>query len=305
MLFIGILIDIIAPIFILILTGYLFEKRFHFDLDVLSKVLLYLVMPATVITTLTTTSLSAAYIRTTTIFCLAMVAVLFLVSTVVVRLLGHHRKMGRAFNHTVMFYNSGNFGFPISDLAFPGLGLAVQAIILAIQNLVNFSFGLFMVSAGQFPVKQALMKTLRIPLMYAIVIAGIIRYYNIDIPDIIWQPIQYLSRALIPMALLALGFQLAKTSIRQGIRTSLPAVILRLLVSPLLVTGLVILLGIREPLAPILIVSTSFPTAINSVLIAMELNNEPEFVANTVFLSTVCSILTVAVAIYVVRAYGI
>ena len=305
MLFINILIDIIAPIFILILTGYLFEKRFHFDLDVLSKVLLYLIMPATVITTLTTTSLSAEYIRTTTIFCLAMVAVLFLVSTVVSRLLGHHRKMGRAFNHSVMFYNSGNFGFPISDLAFPGLGLAVQAIILAIQNVVNFSFGLFMVSAGQFPVKQALMKTLRIPLMYAIVIAGFIRYYNIDIPDIIWQPIQYLSQALIPMALLALGFQLAKTSIRQGIRTSLPSVILRLLVSPVLAAGLVILLGIREPLAPILIVSTSFPTAINSVLIAMELNNEPEFVANTVFLSTVCSIFTVSVAIYVVRAYGV
>jgi len=305
MLFIDILIDIIAPIFILILTGYLFEKRFHFDLDVLSKVLLYLVMPATVITTLTTTSLSAAYIRTTTIFCLAMVAVLFLVSTVVARLLGHHKKMGRAFNHTVMFYNSGNFGFPISDLAFPGLGLAVQAIILAIQNVVNFSFGLFMVSAGQYPVKQALIKTLRIPLMYAIVVAGLIRYYDFVIPDVIWLPIQYLSRALIPMALLALGFQLAKTSIRRGIRTSLPSVVLRLLVSPVLAAGLVILLGIREPLAPILIVSTSFPTAINSVLIAMELNNEPEFVANTVFLSTVCSILTVAVAIYVVKAYGV
>ena len=49
-----ILLDIIAPIFVLIGMGFFIEKKSHFDLQVLTKTLLYLIMPATLITTLST-----------------------------------------------------------------------------------------------------------------------------------------------------------------------------------------------------------------------------------------------------------
>jgi len=155
-------------------------------------------MPAALYDNLTTSSLSIAYIRTTVLFSLAIIGTLLLLSTIVSHLLGHEKKLARAFGHTVIFYNCGNYGVPISDLAFPGLGLAVQGIVFTVQNMVNFTFGLFLVSAGRFPLKQALLKTLRMPLIYAIIVASFITYFQIDLPEPIRIPIQYLSQALIP-----------------------------------------------------------------------------------------------------------
>jgi predicted permease len=52
--------------------------------------------------------------------------------------------------------------------------------------------------------------------------------------------------------------------------------------------------------AQAIIVSTSFPTAINSALLAIEYNNEPDYAAATVFYSTLISSATVSLVIYAV-----
>lgn len=302
MLLFDIFYTIIAPVFVLIAVGYLLETKNRFDITVLTKILLYLIMPATILTTLSASSLSPAYMRTTVIFCLLMIGALYVLSTVVSLILRHNRGMKQAFSLSVMFYNSGNFGFAASDLAFPGLGLAIQAIILATQNIINFTVGVFLVSAGRFPVREAIKTTLAMPFLYALFVALLMRTYNFVLPPIAALPLHYLSQALVPMALLALGIQLGKTRIRSGLRHTVASVICRLLVAPVIGLTIVWLLEIDAAIAPILVFSTSYPTAINTALIAMELKNEEEFAANAVFLSTILSALTVGLVLFGTRA---
>jgi predicted permease len=296
-----ILLDIIAPIFVLIGMGFFFEKKSHFDLQILTKTLLYLIMPATLITTLSTSELSSDYIWDTLVFCLAMLILLYLLSALVARVLKYNKNMTRAFNLSVMYYNSGNFGFPASDLAFPGLGLAVQSIILSVQNFLIFTLGIFVVSTRHISAAQAFKQMFKMPFIYAVTLAWCIRSFEIDMPPFIWLPLEYLTQALIPMALLALGIQLAKTKISHAWQVSIVSLCCRLLLSPVMGFGLVILLDIDRTIAPILVLSTSYPTAINTVLLAMEFDSEEEFAANAVFLSTVWSIITVATVIFLVK----
>jgi len=84
-------------------------------------------------------------------------------------------------------------------------------------------------------------------------------------------------------------------------RALLLALLLRLCAGPLLGFLLVWLLGIRGFLAPAIVVSTSFPTAVNSALLAMEFDNEPDFAAASVFYSTLLSAITVSFVIFAVR----
>lgn len=301
---IEILLEIIAPIFVLIGMGFFIEKRSGFDLQVLTKCLLYLIMPATLVTTLSTSELSADYITDTLIFCLVMLIILYVLSASIAAIMKYNKPVTRAFNLSVMYYNSGNFGFPASDLAFPGIGLAVQAIILAVQNFLIFTLGLFIISSRHIPVGQAFRQMFRMPFIYALVTAWLIRTYHIEMPAFIWLPLEYLTQALIPMALLTLGIQLAKTKLTHAWRISIMSLCCRLIISPIIGYALVVLLDIDRTIAPILIVSTSYPTAINTVLIAMEFDSEEEFAANAVFLSTICSVITVAVVIYAARGMG-
>lgn len=302
MLLFDIFYTIIAPIFVLVAVGYFFEKKNCFDSTVLTKILLYLIMPATILTTLSSSSLSPSYIQTTVIFCLAMIGALYGLSTLVSLILRHNRGMKQAFSLSVMFYNSGNFGFPASDLAFPGLGIAIQAIILATQNIINFTLGVFLVSAGRFPVREAIKTTLAMPFLYALIMALLMRSYHFALPPVLALPLHYLSQALVPIALLALGIQLGKTRIRTGLRHSVASVVCRLLIAPLIGLSLVWLLEIDSAIAPILVCSTSYPTAINTALLAMELKNEEEFAANAVFLSTILSALTVGLVLFGTKA---
>ncbi|MBM3264633.1 MAG: AEC family transporter [candidate division Zixibacteria bacterium] len=303
MIFLDILLGIIAPIFVLILIGYYLEKKYTFDVQVLTKILLYLVMPATIVTTLSGSTLSSNHLETTVVFCLVMIGVLFALSLLCSLMLRHGREKTRAFGLSVMFYNSGNFGFPASDLAFPGLGLAIQVIVLGVQNVINFTFGIFLVSAGRFPVWEAVRKTLSMPFVYALLLVVVIRFFDIRLPSMIGLPLKYLSGALIPMALLALGIQLGKTRVREEIGHSIVSVICRLIISPVIGFVLALVMKVDPQIAPILVLSTSYPTAINTALIAMEIKNEEAFAANAVFLSTIWSALTVAVVLFAVRGY--
>ncbi len=299
--FLNILLDIIAPIFVLVSLGYFFQKKWSFDLQALTRILLYLVMPATLVVSLTQSELSTDFIWETSMFCLLMLAGLYALSMAGSLIMGYRKDMKRAFGLTVMYYNSGNYGFPASDLAFPTLGLAVQSIVLAVQNFLVFTLGLFFVSVGRTSVRKAFLQSFKMPFVYALALAFAIRSYGLQLPDLLWLPIEYLAAALVPMALVTLGMQLAKTRFTQNWTDSLASLVCRLVISPLLGYGLVVLLDIDPRIAPILVVSASYPTAINTVLIEMEFGSREDFAANAVFLSTVCSIVTVAVAIYLAK----
>ena len=56
-------------------------------------------------------------------------------------------------------------------------------------------------------------------------------------------------------------------------------------------------------LAQALVISTAFPTAVNSALLALEYDNEPEFAAAAVFYSTLISSVTVSGVIYAVQRW--
>jgi predicted permease len=85
---------------------------------------------------------------------------------------------------------------------------------------------------------------------------------------------------------------------------------LRLLVGPVLSFALVIgmkMLGapLHGDLAQALVTSASYPTAVNSALVAIEYDNEPEFASAAVFYSTLVSAITVSLTIYLVRDMGL
>ncbi len=50
--------------------------------------------------------------------------------------------------------------------------------------------------------------------------------------------------------------------------------------------------------AQVILICSGAPTAINTVLLAIEFKNEPEYASQTVFFSTAFSALTVPIVIY-------
>ena len=284
--------------------GYLVQKRAGLDLPTLARLNFYVFVPAFLFvkiyeSTLSPADLGRIGLHFSLFFCLMGIIAWGLASA-----FGLGERMKRALTASVVFYNSGNYGIPVAQLAFGGaaLPLQVQAAMVMLQNLSTFTLGVFLVAGGRGERKRdTLREIFKLPMIYVLALAGIMRYFG-------WAPfapintaLHFLSNALVPVAVVTLGAQMAGLKTPKFGRDLLLSLILRLVAAPILGFGLVWVLGIKGLLGEALMVSTCFPTAVNSALLALQFENEPEFAAAAVFYSTLISTLTVSATIYAAR----
>ena len=130
-----------------------------------------------------------------------------------------------------------------------------------------------------------------------------VRLFHLPVQEVrwLWVPLHYVSEALVAFALITLGVQLSQTRARQNLARLGWALSLRLLIAPLIATALIPVFGFKGQDATIMIVSSSFPTAVNTALIAHEFQADSQFAAAAVFYSTLFSMLTVTVLIAVLH----
>ena len=100
---------------------------------------------------------------------------------------------------------------------------------------------------------------------------------------------------------MTLGAQIAKTERPKNPARLAWALGIRLAGGPLLAWALVGVFGFSGEAAKIMILSSSFPTAVNSALIAHEFDADAHFAAQAVFASTLLSMLTVTVLISILH----
>ena len=123
----SILLDVLAPILVMMGAGALLRWRFHIDLATLSKLNIYLLAPAFVFDKVSTSTLSWEEMGGVVTISLVQVATLGLLVWGVGLMLRVKRQTLAAVVMAVIFYNSGNYGLPLAELAYPkGSGFGVQ-----------------------------------------------------------------------------------------------------------------------------------------------------------------------------------
>jgi len=306
--FLHILLTNVMPMTIMIAIGILLEKIFHLDIKTLSKLNFYLFSPAVIFTLLYETPIAAGLIGKVLLYFFSFMIVQYVVVEIVVRIRRYTPTMRSAMRNSVLFYNSANYGIPLNQLAFAGNKetLGIQVIIMMLQSLVPNTYGIYSVNSHKSNMKDVWKTIIGMPVIYVIPLAFLMRGFEIPIPDPIQTPINYVSDAFIGTALLTLGVQLGqmewKISRSLAIDVSISGA-LRLIGGPLLAWAVVTLLGIEGLTAAALIVSSAVPTSLSSVLLAVEFDNEKEFASQAVFVSTLISIVTVAVVIFALNIH--
>jgi predicted permease len=116
----SILLDVLAPILVMMGAGALLRWRFHIDLGTLSKLNIYLLAPAFVFDKVSTSTLSWAEMGGVVTISLVQVATLGLLVWGMGSMLRVKRQTLAAVVMAVIFYNSGNYGLPLAELAYPG-----------------------------------------------------------------------------------------------------------------------------------------------------------------------------------------
>ncbi|MCS6883024.1 MAG: AEC family transporter [Oscillochloridaceae bacterium] len=294
---VGIFLNVLVPVFSLVLLGYFTAPRLQLETRTLSRYAYFVLTPALVFTTLSQTRIEVALAGRMIGFITLVYAGTIIVAFLTARLLRRPATMTAAYVMIAAFGNVGNFGLPIVQFAEgpEALGLAtlyflanlVLAFIVCV-TAANFSRGVNLGMLG---------RVFRTPALIALAPALAVNGLNISLPAVVTRPLDLLSAALIPTMLIVLGAQLSEAGIPRLNQDMLISSAIRLVGGPLIAFSTVGWFALPLLERNVGILQASMPTAVLVSIIAMENRLLPEFVTATVLFSNVISITTLAVVL--------
>ena len=290
----------------MVALGYAVQKRVGLDLQTLARLNFYVFVPAFLFVKIYESTLSSADLARIGLHFSLFFVLMGIIAWGLASAFGLGERMKRALTASVIFYNSGNYGIPVAQLAFGGaaLPLQVQAAMVMLQNIATFTVGVFIMAGGRGARRRdTLLEVFKLPMIYVLALAGAMRHFGLAPPVPLNVALHFLSDALVPIAVVTLGAQMAGLKAPRFGRDLSLSLILRLVAAPIVGFALVWALNIKGLLGQSLMVSTCFPTAVNSALLALQFENEPEFAAAAVFYSTLVSVFTVSATIYAARVW--
>jgi predicted permease len=298
-----ILLNIVLPIFCLVLIGFGAQKFLRMDSQTFSRLNIYIMIPAVLFVKIYETHVSLRFVGQVLCFVFAVEALMYGLGEGLARFLKYPRGISKAFTNSLLFFNSGNYGLPLVELTFHGNPIATtsQVFIMLIQNVSSNTVGVFQASSGKSGYWQALKNTLKMPSLYVLAIVLIVKGFALKVPLQLMMPLQYISGGFVGLALITLGVQLAEVKAKFRVNDVLLASLIRLIVSPAFGFIWVCFFGIHGILAKSLIIGVATPAAVNTAIIAREFDNEPEYAAQMVLVSTLFSAVTLSVIIYLVN----
>lgn len=295
-----IFLNILTPVFGLVLIGYLLGPRLEIEARSVSRYAYYILAPAFLFNVFSTAQIEPNLALRMVLFAAIGTLLMALSGYVLARLMRCSTEMTAAFVLICVFGNVGNFGFPIIQFKY-GEGAVIEAsLYFIVMSTLGFIIGVGAATVSRGGGLGAILSVFKTPAIIAAIVAVAANIFNVPIPLFINRIVELMAGALIPTMLFTLGIQLAGMKNITFDRNVWSVSILRLLIGP----ALGILLAIPFALSGVPrgtgILQLAMPAAVLASLIAMEHKLMPEFVTTTVLLTTILSALTLTLVLYIV-----
>jgi predicted permease len=293
-LFADILTRVTLPIIALAVLGYLLQPRLKLEISTLSRLQVYVVMPAFLVH-----FLSAGRQPLDVVWQIASLSVIQFMIVIplgwlLILLCRQRPSLGPITGLGTAYANVGFFGIPVTQLAFGPEYLLHQSVLTAMTTILVCTLGVWLLDPRAGGVVGKLRAAFGSPLLPSVALGLGLRYFEIELPPLVSQPLQLLGSIFTPLALYTLGAQIAATrSIRIEPIPQAIIVLLKLAVSPLITWYLCVLMGVPADVTRVVVVAAATPVGVLITIFAAEFRTEPEFIATATVITTALSPLTV------------
>lgn len=291
------LLEVIIPVAFIVLMGFLIGRRIDFDLQTLSKLSIYMLVPVLIFDAMLRAKLTGSSVLGISLAFFLASGLLYLLGLLWSRVLGLDRASSKTLIASATFPNSGNMGLSLTFFALGQPGLDRAIVYFIASSVLMFGLGPAFLRGGG--VVQSLIFTLRLPLFWALAGGLVVRGFNIPLPLGLDQGVHLLGQACIPVMLLTLGIQIAYSKATWG-AYELQASSLRLIAAPLLAALAGWLIGLEALDIKVLVLQSAMPIAVNAFLMAGEFGGDASRAARAVVVSSVLSFVTLPLVLLVV-----
>ncbi|MEL7255472.1 MAG: AEC family transporter [Pseudomonadota bacterium] len=280
-------LEIVAPVFLLAAVGFVWVRLgFEYRVQFVTRLGMSLATPCLVFVALMQSQIEPSALGALSLAGFAAYGLVTVSMWVLVR-------AGRLDRQTylapLIFSNTGNLGLPLALFAFGDVGLGYAVVVFAVSAMIQFTFGIWLVSGG-----GSLVKMIQEPLVPATVLGAVFLVMDWETPQFLTNALELIAQMAIPIMLITLGVAVARLSIGALTRPMVLSV-LKVMIS----AGCASLAGWWFGLGPVafgvLVLQVATPVAVTSYMLAEKYGAEADAVAGLVVVSTLMSVLTLPV----------
>lgn len=282
----------LLPILLASGAGYLLAKLTNLNPRPVSQVTFYIFSPCLVFTLLTQNNLGNGNILRIMLFSAISILLVGALTLIVGLLLKLERHVLVGMLLTSMFVNAGNYGLPVVLFAFGQTALSYASLFFVTNAILMYTLGVVIASMGTAGLAQALGGLIKIPAVYALLLALLIMRTGWKVPLPLDRTVTLLGNASIPAMLVLLGMQFKNVSWSGKMLPLSITSLMRLVISPALTLLLVPLFGITGFARQASVLQAGMPAAVLNTILATEYNIEPSLITAAVFVTTLLSPLT-------------
>lgn len=292
--------------FILMSLGYILYKINIMDSDFnkkLTNLVLKVTMPCMIVSSAIGTGEDRNISKVLSVFVIAIImyVALPIVGMLIAKLMRFNDEQSGIYVFMTMFGNVGFMGMPLIEVILGKEAVFYAAIFNMIFNICLFTIG---VKAINYPDtadnKKGVAEILLHPGVLSAFIAILIYFINIPIHSAVSGAISNLGSVTTPVAMLLMGASLAKVPVKKVFNDWKVYAfdIIKQFALPIIGWIVINMLIKDEYIAMVTLIMLAMPVANTSVMFAIEYDRDEETAAKNVFISTVMSIVSIPVVIY-------
>ncbi|MCQ3936035.1 MAG: hypothetical protein DPW18_03190 [Chloroflexi bacterium] len=292
----------LLPILLIAAAGYILGKVLTVDSRTIGRVVFYVFSPLLVFNLMVTSQLNLQQALTTVEYTAAVIVVLGLIAFTLGKIFRLERPQLLAVILTVAFGNTGNYGLPLVKFAFGDEALAAASIFYVTTTILFNTVGVVIASLGHLDLKSAILGVFRLPILYAVVLALLLKGFNVSIPLPLARTIEIAANGAIPAMIILLGLELTRIEWSHNFRALGVGVFAKLLLGPLVGLLIASLFGLQGHARQGSVIEAAMPAAVATTVVATEYKLQPPLVTAIVFLGTALSPLTLTpLLVYLAR----
>lgn len=288
------LLQTVLPVFVMAGAGALARRFLDIDPRQVSRVAIYVFVPALAFDSIYTTTLPAAEVARITLFMAGITLIMTALTWLTGKTLRWSEPQIYGAALATVFFNGANYGLPVTYFAWGDAGVERATLLAVWSSVLMYTLGVFFAARGRLDWRRSVAAVFKLPLIWAALAALLARWSGLPMPVPILKAARVLSQGAVPIVVVLLGLQVVGIRLR-GARLHIGvATFLRLVVSPLAAMGLVALLKPDPLTAKVLVLIAAMPSAVNTLLLSLEFDAEPEMVSGIALVSTLLSLATVS-----------
>ena len=278
----------ILSIYLFILIGYMAKKIFHEKIDDKTITILnvYFLQVFLTFWGLLVRPVDMTLLYAPSVYLLIVFLTLIIVVSFAHKLFSHKKEYSIAMVAGIIG-NTANIGIPLNIAIFGEASIPYATVVNLVNIFIVYTLGVYYYSRGSFNIKTSLLNIIKLPILWAAIIAITLSAFHYKPNDAIMNMLMMGAYASITMQLILFGIYLYGVKIREVNRVLISWVVgFKFLILPAIAFVVLSFLDLEPLIKGVVFIELLMPLAIANVNLASLYDCEPKTVATLVMITS-------------------